>query len=217
MRVNNNDVATSMGGMATLQMAHCEPWVVNRWALRTLFGRAETLVSDLHDVYAFRQGLEHDGLDLEEKHTDQRLRLARAIAQAADELRVEYRHSEDPRDRVFAERLDVLRDCLADLAGPAQTDDTDDRETHGLEARPVDKRDTRFEFWEPTYRVYFWRQSGAGWASREFAVSGADAPAVFDWARRNATDDETSTIFAVIRVGDELGLVHLAGTDPSSP
>jgi hypothetical protein len=110
-----------MSSVAALQIANCEPWVVNRWALRTLIGRAETKVTELHDVYAFRRALELDGFDFEEKAAEQRLRLARAIAQAADELRVELRDSDDPRDRAFAERLDVLRACLSELADPEPT------------------------------------------------------------------------------------------------
>ena len=110
-----------MGGMAALQIANCEPWVVNRWALRTLLGRAETMVTELHDVYAFRRAIELDALVFEEKEAEQRVRLARAIAQAADELRGELRDSDDPRDRAFAERLDALRACLTELAGPEPT------------------------------------------------------------------------------------------------
>jgi hypothetical protein len=210
-----------MSGVAALRMSHCEPWIVNRWALRTLLGRAETLVSEPHDVYAFRQAVALDGLDLDDKDADQRLRLTRAIAHAADELRVEFRDSDDPRDRAFAERLDVLRMCLSELAGPGRPlgdlpiGEGDDVAELELNARPVDPRDTSWEVRNPAYRVCFWRRFGGGWASREFEVSGADAAVVFDWAERNAGDDETYSIFVLVGDGDARGLVRLAGLDPT--
>jgi hypothetical protein len=200
--------------VAALRMSHCEPWIVNRWAMRTLLERAEVLASERRDVYALRQGVALDGLDLDEKDAGQRLRLARAIAQAADELRVELRDSDDPRDRAFAERLDVLRSCLSDLAGPG-TGVGGSPAMLELDARSVDPRETTWEVWEPAYRVCFWRPFGGGWASREVEVSGADAAAVFDWAARHATDEETFTVFAVVGDGDARGRVRLAGEDPT--
>jgi hypothetical protein len=85
-----------------------------------------------------------------------------------------------------------------------------------LEARPVDPRDTRWEIWNPAYRVYFWPELGSGgWGAREFHVSGGDVNEVAEWANLDANDDETYTLFAVVDRGDDAGLVRLAGHDPT--
>ena len=85
-----------------------------------------------------------------------------------------------------------------------------------LAARPVDQRDTRWEITDPAYRVTFWRPTGpsGAWASREFEITGGDAPSVFEWVTRNAEPDEFATVYALVRSG-ELGLVRLAGADPT--
>ena len=210
-----------MSGVAEILMSRREPWTVNRWEFRTLLGRAETLVNEPHDVYALRQAVARDGLDLDEKDADQRSRLARAIAHAADGLRVELRDSDDARDRAFVGRLDILRADLSDLAGSGRS--RADAPTGGAgevarepSARPVDPRDARWEVWEPTYRVYFWRRTADGWQSRECEVSAADVVAVLEWAVRHANEGETSTIFAVVVDGaGARGLVRLAGVDPT--
>jgi hypothetical protein len=83
-------------------------------------------------------------------------------------------------------------------------------------SRPIDPRDQGREVWRPTYRVYFWRPvSPTGWGSREFEVSGGDIVAILDWAERHADGGETFTVFVVVDEGDRLGLVRLAGVDPT--
>jgi hypothetical protein len=85
-----------------------------------------------------------------------------------------------------------------------------------IEARPVDPRDTTWEVWEPSYRVYFWHEQILdGWSCREYEVTGGDVSAVLDWARENATSGESFTAFAVVARGGELGLVRLLGDDPT--
>jgi hypothetical protein len=85
-----------------------------------------------------------------------------------------------------------------------------------LISRPIDPRDQRWEIWRPTYRVYFWRLvSPTGWGSREFEVSGGDIVAILNWAERHADRGETFTVFVVVGEGERLGLVRLAGGDPT--
>jgi hypothetical protein len=85
-----------------------------------------------------------------------------------------------------------------------------------LDARPVDPRDTTWELWGPSYRVYFWHQQILGaWACREYEVTGGDVSAVFDWANENAKSGETFTVFVVVALGGEIGLVRLSGDDPT--
>jgi hypothetical protein len=85
-----------------------------------------------------------------------------------------------------------------------------------LGARLVDPRDATWEVWDPSYRVYFWHeQILGGWACREYAVTGEDVHAVFDWANENARSTETFTVFAVVGLGGEIGLVRLSGDDPT--
>ena len=44
-----------------------------------------------------------------------------------------------------------------------------------LECRLVDPRDTTWEVWDPSHRVYFWHQQvRGGWACREYAVMPAN-------------------------------------------
>ena len=84
-----------------------------------------------------------------------------------------------------------------------------------LIARLVDPRDTGWEVWTPAFRVYFWRLIGDEYSSREFEISNADITMVLDWANLQASDDETYTVFAVVDRGGDLGLVRLAGDDPT--
>jgi hypothetical protein len=84
-----------------------------------------------------------------------------------------------------------------------------------IRVRPVDPRDTRWETWNPRFRVYFWRPLGQNWASREFELSAADVVAVLAWAAEHAEDDETYTVHCVVEGADGTGLVRLAGTDPT--
>jgi hypothetical protein len=85
-----------------------------------------------------------------------------------------------------------------------------------LEARSLDPRDTRWEVWDPAYRVFFWsRAVGGGWASREFEVTGATVEDAHSWATANARPDETITLFAVVAREGETGVVRLLGDDPT--
>jgi hypothetical protein len=86
-----------------------------------------------------------------------------------------------------------------------------------LDVRPVDPRDEQGEVWNPAYRVYFWRSPGAsfGYQSREFELTGGDAPAVFAWAAANAANDETYTVYARVDTPRDVTLVRLAGDDPT--
>ena len=82
----------------------------------------------------------------------------------------------------------------ADLASAMMTSVTEVR------ARPVDPRDTRWEVWNPRFRVHFWGSFGQIWASREF---------------EHADGGETYTVHCVVEGADGTGLVRLAGTDPT--
>jgi len=83
-----------------------------------------------------------------------------------------------------------------------------------LNARPVDPRDTRWEVWSPAYRIFLWSRSNEAWASREFEIGAADVDDVLDWIREQS-DAEMFTLYATVDRGDDLGLVRLAGTDPT--
>jgi hypothetical protein len=105
-----------------------------------------------------------------------------------------------------------------------------------MEITRVDPRTGGWEEYGQRYRVYFWEQgfpppSGArgenvGYASDEYEVSGVnDVFEVIAWANRNSGarqgvvypgSDRTYTLYAVVDRGDNLGLVHLAGVDPTS-
>jgi hypothetical protein len=84
-----------------------------------------------------------------------------------------------------------------------------------LVAHLVDPRDCRWEVWTPAYRVYFWRLIGDAFSSREFQISNADITMVLEWANLQSNDNETYTVFAVVDRGNGLGLVRLAGDDPT--
>ena len=84
-----------------------------------------------------------------------------------------------------------------------------------LRARPVDPRDTRWEVWNPAFRVYFWRRWMGGWMSREFEIRGGDVVGVLAWAAEHAEDGETYTLHCVVEAPDGTGLVRLTGEDPT--
>jgi hypothetical protein len=100
-----------------------------------------------------------------------------------------------------------------------------------MQIQPVDERLQMWELREPTFWVLFWTpvcfaQPGAvpgsktpvAWASEAFEVEGAEAPEVLAWAMREATPDRVFTLW--VRVDDPkngLGLVRLAGVDPTVP
>ena len=101
--------------MAVISILGYEPWLVNRWAFRTLAERAQAFVDDADTEYSIQQAVALDGLHFELLPTEQVTRLAIALDQAAEQLRTEYRNSSDPLQREFADRLDDLRLRLLDI------------------------------------------------------------------------------------------------------
>lgn len=84
-----------------------------------------------------------------------------------------------------------------------------------LKVRPVDPRDQRWEIWQPEYRVYFWRAERGSYVSREFELSGGDVLQVLSWADGNAAEGETYVLHVAVGTADGLGLIRLAGVDPT--
>jgi hypothetical protein len=57
---------------------------------------------------------------------------------------------------------------------------------------------------------------GGGYHSEEFELSGAsDVREVLGWAEEGA-EDRTFTVYALVSCRGELGLVQLAGVDPTA-
>lgn len=88
-----------------------------------------------------------------------------------------------------------------------------------MRAQPVDARDQRWQFDEPTYRVVFRSQpSGAdpdpGWQSDEWEISGADIDEVLTWVRDHAGGRRAS-LWVVTRSGTDVTHTRLAGSDPT--
>jgi hypothetical protein len=79
-----------------------------------------------------------------------------------------------------------------------------------MQTMGVDPRDQTGELEDPRYRVYFW----AGTASDEWEISGADVQEVLARAEANR-GDRTYTLYACVPEKDGLGLVRLAGEDPT--
>ena len=85
-----------------------------------------------------------------------------------------------------------------------------------MDARLVDPRDIEWEVLSPAYRVYFWRRRPGGYESEEFQLDGAtDVAEVLGWAEQRA-EARTFTVYAVVDALGELGLVQLAGVDPTA-
>jgi hypothetical protein len=93
-----------------------------------------------------------------------------------------------------------------------------------LRVRSVDPRDIAWEVDTPAYRVYFWSlplgppPSGEGrraWSSDEYEVEDADVSAVLEWANFEASPGRTFTLYAVVHRNGTIGLVRLAGVDPT--
>jgi hypothetical protein len=103
--------------VASVSIPNYEPWIVSRWAFRTLAERAQSFVSDPNDIYKLQQAVALDGLHFDLVPADQCVRLERAVDQAADGLRDEFRDRSDQRDLEFADLLDVLRLRRSDLTG----------------------------------------------------------------------------------------------------
>ena len=90
-----------------------------------------------------------------------------------------------------------------------------------LEARSINPNDQRYEFDEPSYRVFFWSQpdgigSNRSWRSDEWEISGADIDEALTWVLAHAAGRRAS-LWAVTRPGGEATHVRLAGTDPTAP
>ena len=83
--------------------------------------------------------------------------------------------------------------------------------------RPVDPRDQRWEFDSPVFRVYFWEHTAfRGSVSSEYEVAGADVVEVLRWAGQEAGERTFVLYLCHTNERGELGLVRLAGTDPTS-
>lgn len=86
-----------------------------------------------------------------------------------------------------------------------------------MQLRLIDPRDTEIEVTSPTYRVFLWkRQSNhpdAGFESQEYEITDAhDVHEVLDWARANAREGRTFTVYVVV----DRTLVQLSGQDPTA-
>ena len=92
-----------------------------------------------------------------------------------------------------------------------------------MHVRLVDPRDTGWEVNEPVFRVYFWREletpvDGAeqAYASDEYEVTDADVREVISWADQQSAG-RTYTLHVLVPHPwpEELGLINLAGNDPT--
>ncbi|RJK95912.1 hypothetical protein D5H78_09940 [Vallicoccus soli] len=95
-----------------------------------------------------------------------------------------------------------------------------------MHAAPVDPRDTCWEVDSPAFRVYFWQQPTpvsqasapelAGWSLEEWRLTGPrDVNEVIAWAELHR-GDRSYTLHVEVDEQGGLGLVTLAGTDPTS-
>jgi hypothetical protein len=85
-----------------------------------------------------------------------------------------------------------------------------------VEVRRVDPRDVEWEFDHPYYRVHFWSQHGPGaWRCDEHELSGCDVAEAISWADANAGAGRSYTLYASILTDGNVGLVRLAGVDPT--
>ncbi|MGY2081175.1 hypothetical protein [Modestobacter sp. SYSU DS0657] len=86
-----------------------------------------------------------------------------------------------------------------------------------MDVRGVDPRDVRWEIDQPRYRVHFWWGAPGdegrppGSAADEYEISGADIPAVLDWAafRCSELGADRFEVFAVVDHAGDRGLVRL--------
>jgi hypothetical protein len=93
-----------------------------------------------------------------------------------------------------------------------------------MDARSVDPRNSLWTAEPSGYRVDFWRPLGpipddrglgAPYEADERLITGAgDVTEVIDWANAKA-GGRTYTLYAVHDRGDEGGLIHLFGVDPT--
>lgn len=93
-----------------------------------------------------------------------------------------------------------------------------------MDATVVDPRDSQWEILRPSYRVYFWQEDSlptqlkpdsSGYRSSEVEMVADDVGEVLSWATK-AGEGRLYTVYAVVRRHGELGLVRLAGADPTS-
>ena len=85
-----------------------------------------------------------------------------------------------------------------------------------MKAVKVDPRDESWQDDDPVFRVYFWRRLGSAnaYASDEFEIREADVVVVLAWAERER-NDRTFTLYLRRDDGPGIGLILLAGTDPT--
>jgi hypothetical protein len=84
-------------------------------------------------------------------------------------------------------------------------------DTSRVEIARVDPRDETWEVDLPLYRVYFWDAEAR---SDEYELSGAeDVAEIIRWAESDS-DGRSFTVYACVP-GDGVGLVRVAGTDPT--
>ncbi len=84
-------------------------------------------------------------------------------------------------------------------------------DTSRVEIARVDTRDETWEVDLPLYRVYFWDAEAR---SDEYELSGAeDVAEIIRWAESDS-DGRSFTVYACVP-GDGVGLVRVAGTDPT--
>jgi hypothetical protein len=94
-----------------------------------------------------------------------------------------------------------------------------------MEAAQVDPRDISWEVGAPTYRVYFWSRVDvspgvaagcAGWVADEWRLTRArDVHEVLTWAEQRR-GGRSYTLYAEFGGEDGMGMVNLAGIDPTS-
>ncbi len=88
-----------------------------------------------------------------------------------------------------------------------------------MRVMPIDPRDQRWESDRPAYRVYFWRSLGpgelSGWESDEWELTETDVDEVLAWADAHA-GGRTMSLWVVHRDADGVGLIRLAGLDPTA-
>jgi hypothetical protein len=89
-----------------------------------------------------------------------------------------------------------------------------------VRATPIDPRDQRRESDSPAYRVYFWQSvgsgEGSGWQSEEWELTEADVDEVLAWADAQAGGRTMSVWVVVHRDAGGVGLIRLAGIDPTA-
>jgi hypothetical protein len=83
-----------------------------------------------------------------------------------------------------------------------------------LSVRGVDPRDQRWGIDHPRYRVYFWSSDSA---CDEYELSGGDVHEVIAWAEERSRGGGHYVLYAVVPDDDGVGLIRLAGTDPTEP